>query len=35
MALSTKIIRNINAIAVFLECGPYVCPEDPVSYLLL
>ena len=29
------VVTAINAIAVFLECGPYVCPENPVSYLLL
>lgn len=27
-------ITALNAIAVFLECGPYVCPENPVKYLL-
>jgi disulfide bond formation protein DsbB len=28
-------VTALNAIAVFLECGPYVCPENPASYLLL
>ena len=28
-------VTALNAIAVFLECGPYVCPENPTSYLLL
>jgi len=28
-------ITALNAIAVFLECGPFVCPENPTSYLLL
>lgn len=29
------VITAINTIAVFVECGPFVCPENPVSYLLL
>jgi disulfide bond formation protein DsbB len=28
-------ITALNAIAVFLECGPFVCPENPVTYKLL
>jgi len=29
------MITALNAAAVFIECGPYVCPENPASYLLL
>jgi len=29
------IITALNAGMVFLECGPFVCPENPDSYLLL
>jgi len=29
------IITALNAGSVFLECGPYVCPENPTSYLLI
>lgn len=29
------IITAVNAVAVFLECGPFVCPENPTRYLLL
>ena len=25
----------LNAIATFVECGPYQCPDNPVSYWLL
>jgi len=28
-------VTAFSAAAVFVECGPYVCPENPVNYLLL
>ncbi len=28
------VIVVINAISVLIECGPYECPADPVSYWL-
>lgn len=28
-------ITALNAVSVFLECGPYVCPENPLTYRLI
>jgi hypothetical protein len=29
------VVVALNAIATFVECGPYQCPDNPVSYWLL
>ena len=29
------VLTAMNAVAVFLECGAGVCPENPLEYLLL
>jgi hypothetical protein len=28
-------ITGVNVLGVFIECGPAVCPDNPVSYWLL
>lgn len=33
--LLTIVVVALNAIATFVECGPYQCPDNPVSYWLL
>ncbi|MEZ9423990.1 hypothetical protein BCT90_08310 [Vibrio lentus] len=32
--LLAVVIVALNAIATFVECGPFQCPDDPVSYWL-
>ena len=30
----TIVVVTLNVIATFVECGPYRCPDNPVSYWL-